>query len=475
MAPVRNLVIVLAHGLRSDAIGDDRSWPLHTPALERLGAAGVRLAASSASPTDAGGLTSLLTGLHARQHGVLGQNGAAPPRLEQALPRWLREAGYTVAGVGCVGPVAHWLDESVVVAPPGEVEPKGCAYFERMSQRGLADALVEQRANRLRGGPFEPTRLLIEPEDDIDGFIGREATRLAKRLPADRPWALLVMFSGPGNDLPPPTLYESVVEASALQSGFVPADLRALDALAEPAYPRAMLQRLEPATVGRLRADYLGRVSLLDFCVNRLARTVAARDDASTTWTVVTSQRGHLLGEHGLVGPRSFLAGALEVPVIVAPPENAAVGTAARLEEGLVSTVDVAATLADLAGCDVPVPMPGRSLLPMLAMDAPPRSASRQGDGARHEADAEALLPRPAGGNLSEFGDRLMLETERFKVVYDRATRDCRGLFDLLHDPEERSNLLETPRGRNLIDALRWRVADALMPLCAAHGVVDGR
>ncbi len=212
MTPVRNLLVVLTHGLRSDALSDDRSWPLQTPCMERLGQRGLRLAASSASPTDAGGLTSLLTGLHPRQHGVLDPT-AAPPRLAQALPRWLSEVGYHVAGVGCVGPVRHWLHEAVPVASVDDREPTDdCAYFSAMCEKGLAEALREQRQQRWRSGPFETQRLLLEPEDDIDGFIGREAAAMIERMPSDRPWALLVMFSGPGNDLPPPTLYESVVE-----------------------------------------------------------------------------------------------------------------------------------------------------------------------------------------------------------------------------------------------------------------------
>ncbi|MFW6058646.1 MAG: sulfatase-like hydrolase/transferase [Phycisphaeraceae bacterium] len=451
MALVRNLVIVLAHGLRSDALSDDRSWPLYTPTLERLAQRGARLVATSASPADGAGTASLLTGLHARQHGFYG-DGPIPP-LAQALPRWLAEAGYHVAGVGCVGPVQRWLHEAVPVAPVDQLEPAGCAYWSAMGTRKLAGALQKQREQRLRSGPFEPHRLLLEPEDDIDGFIGREAAGMLKRMPGDMPWALLVMFSGPGNDLPPPTLYESVVEPAALQGGFVPADLRQLDALAEPAYPRALLQRLEPHTVGRIRADYLGRVSLLDFSLNRLMRGLRQRADGERTWTVVGSDRGHLLGEHGLIGPRSFLAGAVEVPVLVVPPEDGR-GAARLVSEGLVSTVDVAATAVALGSCDRPAVMAGRSLLPALT--------------------GEGELPDPPGGNISEFGDRLMLETERFRAVYDRRTGQCMGLYDLLHDPDERANLVETPRGRNLVDALRWRVAEALMPLRAVTGVYAG-
>ncbi len=216
----------------------------------------------------------------------------------------------------------------------------------------------------------------------------------------------------------------------------MPVDLRALDDLAEPAYPRAMLQRLEPYTIGRIRSDYLGRVSLIDFNLSRLMRAAKQRLDSERMWTVLSSDRGHLLGEHGLVGAGSFLGGALEVPVIVTPPHGAAIPP--ELLDGLASTVDVTATAAAIGACDPGVPLAGRSLLPLLT--------------------GSEELPDPAGGNLSEFSDRLMLETERFKVIFDRTSRRCLGLFDLLHDPDERANLVNTPRGENLVD---WRCAGA--------------
>ena len=257
---------------------------------------------------------------------------------------------------------------------------------------------------------------------------------------------MIVCYSGPGNDLPPPTLYEGVVDHTAVQDGFVPADLRKLDVLVEPTYPRIMLQRLEPHNIGRIRADYLGRVSLIDVGVGLLDKQVQQRDDAAKTWTVVASDHGYLLGEHGLVGRRSFLTGTLETPVIIAPPANKPFACD-ELWDGMVSTVDVTATIGALGGCDMPAAAVGRSLLPIFA--------------------GEPVTPALAGGVLSEFNDRLMIETQRYKAVFDRVTRQCIGLFDLLNDADERENIMDTPRGKSLTDALRWRVADALMPLRA--------
>ncbi|HEX7008878.1 MAG TPA: sulfatase-like hydrolase/transferase [Phycisphaeraceae bacterium] len=439
--------MLLAHGLRSDAISDDRSWPLRTPNLERLGQQGLRLVAASACPTDQGGWVSLLTGLHPRQHGLLADTPRV--RLIDALPAWFAQAGYHVAGVGCVGMMEPLLHEAVAVEDVSVPEPARCAYWSAMQKQGLTDALARQRRQRLRSGPFEPDRLLIEPEQDIDGFIARQAAAALERMPTDRPWLLVVVFSGPGNDLPPPPLYEQIVNPAHVRHGFTPADLTQLDALAEPVYPRVMLQRLEPYAIGRIRADYLARVSMIDYSVGRLAAVLARRPDQGRTWTMLSSDRGYLLGEHGLIGHRSFLAGALEVPLVVTPPANGS-PLLAHTAEGLISTIDVAATAAAIGGCDLPPAVAGRSLLPLFQVDA--------------------VLPDPPGGNLSEFNDRLLLETDRYKAVFNTATRVCLGLYDMLADPHERNNLLQTMEGVNLLDALRSRLSEALLPLRAAGG-----
>jgi arylsulfatase A-like enzyme len=448
----RNLVLMLAHGLRSDALSDARVWPLATHRIDQLATRGVRLVADAASPADGPAMASLLTGLHARQHGLLEQR--AMPPLADALPGWLAAEGYRTVGVGCVGAIAEALDHAVVVDEVAHAEPVGCAYMADAAGKGLAEALAAQRRQRLRYGPFEPDRLLLEPDDDIDGFIAGRAAAEMERLPGDRPWALIVIFSGPGNDLPPPTMYDQLVRSDSLRGGFTPTDMRRLDQLAEPDYPRAVLQRLEPGAVAQLRADYLGRVALVDHGVGRIVQGVSRRMDRQRTWFMLGADRGVLLGEHGLVGHRSFLGPAIETPLIVAPPLPAR-PPRDRAPDGLFSTVDLAATAAHLLGADRPRETAGRSVLPLFTGDA--------------------LDPQPPGGLISEFGERVMLETERHKITFDRRSSRVLSLFDLLDDPAEKQDLMagDPERPREVVNSLRVRLASALLPLRAAGHVFD--
>jgi arylsulfatase A-like enzyme len=317
-----------------------------------------------------------------------------------------------------------------------------------METKGLWTSLAQQRRVRLRQGPLDVPRLDLDAHDDVDAFIATQAADAVKHLPTDKPWALLTVFTGPGNDLPAPRPYHELITPDELDCQFVPADLRALDALAQLDYPRVLLQRLDRSSLAVLLSDYLGRVALLDLGIGLIARAARQRPDADRTWILVTSDHGKLLGESGLLGHRSFMAPALEVPVLLAP--LAAPASPDRDEpqriDGLISTVDVAATIADIAACDLPSACVGHSLLPAVRGKPVATLASEV-------------------GCLSEFGRRLMLQNDRHKIILDVDTRQVIGIYDLLNDPLETRNLSETVLGKNLVDALRWRIGDALLSL----------
>jgi len=449
--PKRNLLVVLAHGLRSDVLADEREWPLPTPHLVELAERGVRLVLSAATVSDPGAMASVLTGLHARQHGQL-SCGAGPSRLTDALPAWLRSEGYHTAGVGEVGAIADLLDDARVTAgvDVADPTPDRCWYAAAARARGHASALAQQRRQRRRAGPIAPDRLMLDPEEDIDGFIARLAVDAVADLPTDRPWALFVAFSGPGNDLPPPLGFNEVVSSRGLASDFAPVKLDGLDDLAEPVLPRAVLQRLEAHQVARLRADYLGRVALVDHGLGQIVQSLEARADADRTYTTLTSDRGSMLGEQGLIGAQTFLAPSIEVPLIVAPPGGRSdLAPSEKFQDGLFATVDVAPTLAALAGADVPAGRVGRSVLPIF--------------------NGDALAPGPAA-NLSEFGDRVLIETERHKAVFRVSDGECLTLHDLADDPDERSNLAKTGPGRARALALRGTLGTTLLPLRCGRG-----
>ena len=141
---------------------------------------------------------------------------------------------------------------------------------------------------------------------------------------------------------------------------------------------------------------------------------------------VFTADHGELLGEHGLWYKMSFLDPSARVPLIVRAPGCRAGGG----WRSCVSHLDLAPTLADLAGAEIDADeLQGASLVPLL------RAAG--------EAPGEAVAEYLAEGVSAP---AVMIRRGRHKYV--RCGDDPDQLFDLEADPHEVRNLAGDRRGR---------------------------
>lgn len=95
----------------------------------------------------------------------------------------------------------------------------------------------------------------------------------------------------------------------------------------------------------------------IDLFVRGLLDALDARGLTENTIVVVTSDQGYHVGEHGELGKGTLYEEVIRVPLVIAGP-----GFEARENRQVVSTIDIAPTLAEIAGAHVP-PIEGRSLL----------------------------------------------------------------------------------------------------------------
>lgn len=453
MSVQRNLLIVLTGGMRGDALGGAGVWPVDTPHLDRLASAGLAVTGISTTVSGKAGLRSVYEGLHVRQAGV----GSVATAGVGGFMRRLREGGYHTAGVGRVGLIADALDEHHIVAEADQLDSAGCHYLRFAERRGLMGYVEYQRKQRLRSGLFEAGEGIGEPREDVDGYIAEQAVEMMERMPPSgntsggggKPWAMVVAFTGPGNDLPAPGIYWDAVSPAKLTNRFIPAAVGEVDRYATLEYPRHLLQQVDAKRAAMMRRHYLGRVMMMDCCMGMLRNAIAKRTDRGATWTLLTSDRGTVLGERGLFGCRTFVGSGAYVPVWVVPPDGVdaarAGDEALREDDGLVSGVDFAATVCALAGVDESRGCTGRSLL--------------AGFGGIVGCDAV----------MSEDERTVLLHTERHKAVYESATGELRVLFDLKHDMQERTNLADSPYHANVTDQLQATLGKVLLRLGAGH------
>jgi len=122
----------------------------------------------------------------------------------------------------------------------------------------------------------------------------------------------------------------------------------------------------------RIKASYYGMVELIDTQFGRIIDHLDATGELENTIVIFTSDHGELLGDHGLIhkGCR-FYDGLVRVPLIVSWPVQWSNDLVAN---GMVELVDLAPTLLDAVGLDIPSTMQGRSLVPVLEGAADPHT-----------------------------------------------------------------------------------------------------
>jgi choline-sulfatase len=172
--------------------------------------------------------------------------------------------------------------------------------------------------------------------------------------------------------------------------------------------------------VRRARHAYYGAISYVDDHLGRLLRALEATGLARDTVVMVTSDHGEMLGERGLWYKMSFFEGACRVPLIVHAPHR----FAQRRVTSVASLADILPTLVEIGhdgeGSE-PLCIDGRSLIPHLC-----------GEAGHDEAFGEYL----AEGAIAPI---VMIRRGRYKFVLSPPDPD--QLYDLVADPDERSNL----------------------------------
>ena len=165
------------------------------------------------------------------------------------------------------------------------------------------------------------------------------------------------------------------------------------------------------ARLEEFRRTYLAGVRDADTYVGTVLDALDATGLAGETVVVIASDHGELIGEHGKIGHTATTAEALtHIPLIVRTP-----GTPPRREKAPASMIDIAPTLATLAGAAPPSQWQGRSLT----------------------AGGSATL-------VSERDEVLAVSDGTWKLVEGRASGTFVGVYDLKSDPSEKARLPAT-------------------------------
>jgi N-acetylglucosamine-6-sulfatase len=169
--------------------------------------------------------------------------------------------------------------------------------------------------------------------------------------------------------------------------------------------------------------SYYRASKCLDDATGTILNAVDQAGIAEDTLIIYTSDQGYSLGEHGLTEKHYAYEQVMRIPMLVRYPRMIKPNT--RLEQ-MVLNIDVAPTILDLAGIDVPQHMQGKSWKPILTEN---KKAKWRKDFFWKQESERQLIP-----------GQIAVRTDRYKLITYQSF-DHKELYDLKKDPQEIWNL----------------------------------
>ena len=424
-----NILWICTDQQRWDTIRSLGNAHIRTPHIDRLVASGVAFEnAYCQSPICTPSRASFLTGMYpSAAHGCMNGNEA----WDEAAPlvtKTLADAGYDCglagkfhlsAAQGRIEPRANdgyrvfdWSHH------PGDDWPEGHSYIEWLRSLGKDYNSIYKRLGYI---PSEFHQTTWCADRAID-FMREERSG---------PWLFSLNCFDPHSPFDPPQEWlEHYPEADMPGPLFRETDLAAQQRL-EAVNFQTPVRRPEEFNAKSYQAKYFAMIELIDHNVGRMLDALEASGQLANTVVIFTSDHGETLGDHGLLlkGCR-FYESLVHVPLVVSWPGRFKQGLRSQ---ALVELTDLAPTLLELAGLDVPSSMHGKPLTSLLEGTSEP---------GHHREFVRSEFYRALAG-VQSFGT--MVRSQRFKqVVYHG--HGLGELFDLESDPGEFDDLWDDPR-----------------------------
>ena len=421
-----NLLFIVTDDQRADMLGIVNPI-LHTPHMDRLANQGVRfLNAFVTTPICAASRASLLTGAYERTHGyTFGTPPLAAGFVDQSYPTLLRGAGYHTGFIG---------------------------KFGVNTEEGATDTLFDTFV------PLWTDPYLKEQEDGsvrhLTDITADESIAYLRSTELTRPFALTVSFNAPHADDADERQY---IWPESMDTLYLDTEIPD-PPLSDPTFFNALPEFLKEASLNRIRwywrfdtpekarqmtKGYYRMISGVDAAIGRILVELESLHMAENTVVVLMGDNGYFLGERGYAGKWLPLDLSIRVPLVVYDP-RVADGLRGSTPSLPVLNLDLAPTLLNMAGIEVPPAMQGRSLTPLLAGEAPPDW--------REDFFVEHLLENP------DIPKHEGVRGGRFKYArYFEQVPVYEELYDLLGDPMETRNLSGDPDYRDVLEELRRR------------------
>jgi arylsulfatase A-like enzyme len=394
-------------------ISDDQRWDqvsypgkqiipeLKTPNLDKLASQGAYFTNGFVtSPICAVSRASIMTGMYVSSHGMNHFNTPLEKEvISKTYPAVLKEAGYRTGifgkwGIGMAGTekifdvVDAWYNQGVYFHDTDSGKVHNSVWLAAKTREFLASAKPEQ------------------------------------------PFCLTVCYKSPHHPYQP-----DYRDTALFKDVFIPKRISDTPEANSNMAPRIMEkslnrwcyfdERKDEKTRENFEKNFLRCVMSLDRSVGEVMKSLEDFGLDKNTIVIFLSDNGYLWGEHGLGGKWLLYEESIRVPIIVKWPGMDEKYKGNLLSQ-LVLNIDIAPTIVDMAGINVPKEMDGKSLFSLLKN---PESDFREDFFMEHDSVVVAENPIP---------DSYGIRTKEWKYIRYVNVE----LYNLSADPLELKNLI---------------------------------
>jgi len=481
-----NFLVICCDQLQSYSLACNGNPDVKTPNIDRLAREGCSFRRAYCNNSVCmPARSTMITGLYPRQHGCI-TNGTALPESIPTLPQVLVRHGYRTHAVGKLHfqPLGttnsaesseRWLSGELTSLPKnyygfqtsdfigGHVDFIFGDYVNdiRRNHPGVYEKYQRENAVWQSAGRHNCWKMDVPPELHYNNWIAEKSIRFMESS-KENPFFLWCSFPDPHFPFAATKPYADLYD---------PNKLRLCPTAFEPLKePETLCRRREffkknysfnEKTLREMAAQTYGMITHVDDCVGKILDRMTRNGLMDNTVILFVSDHGEYLGSHHLIEKADWMYEELaRIAMIWRIPKAARPGQGS---DSVVSQVDLLPTILDYAGIDAseldlrknfsapPIPLPGRSLKPLLSngISLPERSAFLEYDEDWH---------------ASGFYRVRTLIGARYKLIVYTHTGGGQ-LFDLENDPYERENLWDNAAHR----VVKTEMMEALLREASIH------
>ena len=423
-----NIIFFLTDDQRNDMLGCAGHDIIKTPTIDKLAAQGVSFRNSFIqTPICSASRVTFFTGLSQRTHGFNFGTPKVPEKYAAtSYPMQLRKAGYRTGFAGKYGMAFQ--------------NSGGKDLFDYFKPIGRNPYLKKQKDGSMR----HETELC---GDAVIEFINSN--------PPGKPFCFSVSFNAshaedsdrrPGFHFqwPKPTdgMYENVTVPAAR--------------LGDEKYLKAMPKflREDPLSRGRFfwRWDtpekyqtnmkaYFRMITGIDQTIARVLKVLKEKGLDKNTIIIYTADNGYMMGDRGIAGKWNHYEQSLRVPLIIYDPRLPKEKRGRVLDE-LVINLDIAPTLVQYAGLEIPSVYQGRSLTPLV--EGTSKNQWRKDIFCEHQ--------------FNRYPNWHAVRSQRYKYAVYYEDGPYESLYDLQKDPDEFVNQISNPEYARILKRMRKRL-----------------